>query len=481
MVRTTRGRGGGTVVSYRPATPAHGGSPGSRSGGGAAGLARLPPGRRAGRLLRGRDPHVVRRRTAAAHHGPGRGRPGRGLGGTPAGGLPAPPGDRIVTASPMTIEAVTEVQACLHDMLQAIPVLEVNIEHSSRQHRAIVSGDPRGRPDQGPAGDGAALRRHGRAAARPPRLTTRKDANAPQRPAPDGSTTSRAAIDSGEIDTVVVAFTDMQGRLQGKRLHGQYFLDVVVEHGTEGCNYLLGVDIDMNTVAGYAITSWDRGYGDMEFVLDLDTIRLLTHLPATAMVQCDLVWPDQSPVLQSPRSILKRQMDRAAELGFDAFAGTELEFIVFEDTYEEAHDARLPAPDPGQPVQRRLLDRRHHPGRAAAARHPQHHVRRRAERRGRQGRVQLRPARDRLPVRRRAGHRRQPRGLQDGGQGDRGAARPVADLHGQVQRARGQLLPHPPVAARQGRRASSSGTTRPGRARRSTTSSSPASWRRCRT
>ena len=100
-----------------------------------------------------------------------------------------------------------------------------------------------------------------------------------------------ARIRSGEIDTVVVAFTDMQGRLQGKRLHGHYFVDIVLGHGTEGCNYLLGVDIDMNTVDGYAITSWDRGYGDMEFVLDLETIRLLTHVPATAMVQCDLVWP----------------------------------------------------------------------------------------------------------------------------------------------------------------------------------------------
>jgi len=148
----------------------------------------------------------------------------------------------------------------------------------------------------------------------------------------------RTAIGTGEVDTVVVAFTDMQGRLQGKRLHGQYFLDIVVEHGTEGCNYLLGVDIDMNTVAGYAITSWDRGYGDMEFVLDLDTLRLLTHLPATAMVQCDLIWPDHSPVLQSPRSILKGQMERAAAHGWTAFAGTELEFIVFEDTYEDAHD-----------------------------------------------------------------------------------------------------------------------------------------------
>ncbi|HET6152701.1 MAG TPA: glutamine synthetase family protein [Marmoricola sp.] len=149
----------------------------------------------------------------------------------------------------------------------------------------------------------------------------------------------RSSIEAGDIDTVIVAFTDMQGRLQGKRLHGRYFLDIVVEHGTEGCNYLLGVDIDMNTVAGYAITSWERGYGDMEFVLDLDTLRVLTHQPATAMVQCDLIWPDHAPVLQSPRTILKQQMARAAALGFTAFAGTELEFILFEDSYEEALDA----------------------------------------------------------------------------------------------------------------------------------------------
>ncbi len=145
-------------------------------------------------------------------------------------------------------------------------------------------------------------------------------------------------IDSGDIDTVVVAFTDMQGRLQGKRLHGKYFVNEVLGHGTEGCNYLLGVDIDMNTVEGYAITSWDRGYGDMEFVLDLDTIRVLPHLPATAMIQCDLVWPDHKPVVQSPRTILAKQVQRAADLGYIAVAGTELEFILMEDTYEEAHD-----------------------------------------------------------------------------------------------------------------------------------------------
>ena len=144
-------------------------------------------------------------------------------------------------------------------------------------------------------------------------------------------------IENGDIDTVVVAFTDMQGRLQGKRLHGRYFVDHVVDHGTEGCNYLLAVDVDMNTVDGYAISSWDKGYGDMEFVLDHDTIRVLTHLPATAMVQCDLVWPDHAPVVQSPRSILKKQLDRVAERGWTALAGTELEFIAFDTPYEEAH------------------------------------------------------------------------------------------------------------------------------------------------
>ncbi|HJR38140.1 MAG TPA: glutamine synthetase family protein [Nocardioidaceae bacterium] len=146
-------------------------------------------------------------------------------------------------------------------------------------------------------------------------------------------------IRDGDIDTVIVAFTDMQGRLQGKRLHAQYFVDVAVEHGTEGCNYLLGVDVDMNTVAGYAMTSWDKGYGDMEFAPDFDTIRLLPHLPATAMVQCDLMWMDHRPVEPSPRQILRHQLEQAAEMGYVALAGTELEFIVFDDSFEEAWSA----------------------------------------------------------------------------------------------------------------------------------------------
>jgi glutamine synthetase len=150
----------------------------------------------------------------------------------------------------------------------------------------------------------------------------------------------RVLIGSGEVDTVVIAFTDMQGRLQGKRLHASFFLDVVVESGAEGCNYLLGVDVDMNTVDGYAMTSWDKGSGDMEFVLDFGTLRRVPHLPATVMVQCDLVLTDHSPVEPSPRTILKHQLQRAADAGYVALAGTELEFILFEDTYESAWDAR---------------------------------------------------------------------------------------------------------------------------------------------
>jgi glutamine synthetase len=143
-------------------------------------------------------------------------------------------------------------------------------------------------------------------------------------------------IAEGAIDTVVVAFTDMQGRLQGKRMHAAYFVDHVLEHGTEGCNYLLAVDVDMNTVDGYALTSWESGYGDLEFALDLDTVRWLPHLPGTALIQCDLVRLDHADVAPSPRTILKRQLDLLAADGYVALAGTELEFLLFDDTYEQA-------------------------------------------------------------------------------------------------------------------------------------------------
>ena len=144
---------------------------------------------------------------------------------------------------------------------------------------------------------------------------------------------------SGEIDTIIVAFTDMQGRLQGKRIHPHYFFEHVVGHGTEGCNYLLTVDVEMDTVPGYEITSWERGYGDMFFDLDLDTLRRAPGEPNAAMIQCDLSWLDGSgEVAPSPRTILKKQIEAAGDLGYEALCGTELEFIVFEDSYDAAWD-----------------------------------------------------------------------------------------------------------------------------------------------
>ncbi|GAA4154048.1 gamma-glutamylethanolamide synthetase GlnA4 [Leifsonia shinshuensis] len=149
----------------------------------------------------------------------------------------------------------------------------------------------------------------------------------------------REEILSDAIDTVVLGFTDMQGRLQGKFIHGRFFLDSVLAHGTEGCNYLLAVDVEMNTVDGYAISSWEQGYGDMVFELDLSTIRRLPHRPGTALIQCDLSLEHGGPVRVSPRAILRAQTERAAKHGFTALAGTELEFVVFEDSYEDAWNA----------------------------------------------------------------------------------------------------------------------------------------------
>ncbi|MFJ7156958.1 glutamine synthetase family protein [Streptomyces sp. NPDC101118] len=149
----------------------------------------------------------------------------------------------------------------------------------------------------------------------------------------------RALVASGEIDTVVLAFPDMQGRLQGKRFAAPFFLDEVLAHGTEGCNYLLAVDTDMNTVDGYEMSSWDRGYGDFAMHPDLATLRRLPWNAGTAMVMADLAWEDGSPVVAAPRQILRRQLERLAELGLTAQVGTELEFIVFKDSYEQAWDA----------------------------------------------------------------------------------------------------------------------------------------------
>jgi glutamine synthetase len=146
----------------------------------------------------------------------------------------------------------------------------------------------------------------------------------------------RLLATEGTIDTVVLAFTDMQGRLQGKRLSAEFFLAEVVENHAEGCNYLLAVDVEMNTVDGYAMSSWERGYGDFVLVPDLSTLRLLPWHEGTALLLADLAWEDGTPVVASPRQILKAQAGRLAERGWTAFAGTELEFVVFTETYEQA-------------------------------------------------------------------------------------------------------------------------------------------------
>jgi glutamine synthetase len=150
----------------------------------------------------------------------------------------------------------------------------------------------------------------------------------------------RAEVAEGRIDTVLLCLTDMQGRLQGKRMDAGFFLDQVVAHGAEACNYLLAVDVEMNTVEGYAMSSWERGYGDFVLSPDLDTLAPVPWLEGTALCLADLRWEDGSPVVASPRQVLRAQLARLAERGWVANAGSELEFILFEDTYEQAWDKR---------------------------------------------------------------------------------------------------------------------------------------------
>jgi glutamine synthetase len=146
----------------------------------------------------------------------------------------------------------------------------------------------------------------------------------------------RVLVADAAIDTVVLAFTDMQGRLQGKRLSAEFFLAEVVGSHAEGCNYLLAVDVEMNTVDGYAMSSWAHGYGDFVFVPDFSTLRLLPWHEGTALLLADLAWEDGSPVVASPRQILTAQTARLAARGWTAFAGTELEFVVYTESYEQA-------------------------------------------------------------------------------------------------------------------------------------------------
>ena len=146
----------------------------------------------------------------------------------------------------------------------------------------------------------------------------------------------RKDIADKKIDTVVVAITDMQGRLVGKRLDANYFLSDVLKHGTEGCNYLLAVDVDMNTVPGYEMSSWEKGYSDLAMVPDTNTLRYIPWQDGAALLLADVAWLDHSDVVASPRQILKKQIKDLTDAGMKAMVGTELEFIVYNNTYEQA-------------------------------------------------------------------------------------------------------------------------------------------------
>ncbi|MFI0479257.1 glutamine synthetase family protein [Actinomadura sp. 9N215] len=146
----------------------------------------------------------------------------------------------------------------------------------------------------------------------------------------------RGEAAAGRIDTVIVAITDMQGRLQGKRLSSRFFLEEVAGHGSDGCNYLLAVDVDMNTVDGYGMSSWDTGYGDFVMRPDLATLRRIPWQEGAVLVHADIVAEDGGDVAPSPRQILRRQLARLADRGWGAYVGTELEFIVYKDSYEDA-------------------------------------------------------------------------------------------------------------------------------------------------
>jgi glutamine synthetase len=147
-----------------------------------------------------------------------------------------------------------------------------------------------------------------------------------------------AEAEAGTIDTVVTAFTDMQGRLEGKRIEVSYFLDQVVDHGVEGCNYLLALDMEMDPVPGYELFNWEKGYGDFGIAPDLATLRRIPWLDRTAMVLCDVVNHDGSPVPVSPRQVLIAQYERAQQMGYTPLFASELEFYLYKQSYAQAHE-----------------------------------------------------------------------------------------------------------------------------------------------
>jgi glutamine synthetase len=165
------------------------------------------------------------------------------------------------------------------------------------------------------------------------------------RPGGPGGTAGMLSLDdlrrdaqAGSIDTVVAAFTDMQGRLVGKRIDVSFFLDEVADHGIEGCNYLLALDMEMDPVPGYEMANWEKGYGDFGIAPDIGTVRRIPWLDRTALVLCDVVNHDGSPVVASPRQVLIAQYDRAVAMGYTPLFASELEFYLYKQSYAEAHE-----------------------------------------------------------------------------------------------------------------------------------------------
>ena len=140
----------------------------------------------------------------------------------------------------------------------------------------------------------------------------------------------------GGIDTVLVVFPDVFGRLMGKRVTAHHFLNSIASHGTHGCNYLLTVDMEMEPVAGFKLANWESGYGDFALKPDLSTLRVLPWQTATAMVICDLFQHNGKPVEESPRAVLRRQLDGLRKKSFDCMAASELEFFLFQQTFHDA-------------------------------------------------------------------------------------------------------------------------------------------------
>lgn len=146
-------------------------------------------------------------------------------------------------------------------------------------------------------------------------------------------------VAAGRIDTVIAAQIDMQGRLMGKRFQAEYFVDSAWKE-THSCNYLLATDMEMETVSGYKATSWEKGYGDYTMKPDLSTLRKIPWLEGTALVLCDVLdHHTHEEVPHSPRAILKKQVKRLEEMGFTAFMATELEFFLFDQSFEAARES----------------------------------------------------------------------------------------------------------------------------------------------